>query len=112
MCEVTKHLGTADQVADPGLVAAFSEYGAANRGRGIAYIYTNFRLTADSQELWDKYQPTNIRAIVKGRKIYDPRLDSTAGANPTNSSYIAYSPARLVSELLSKDRTDSTPLRR
>ena len=102
MCEVTKHLGTADQVADPGLVAAFSEYGAANRGRGIAYIYTNFRLTADSQELWDKYQPNNIRAIVKGRKIYDPRLDSTAGANPTNSSYIAYSdnPALCVADYL------------
>ena len=102
MCEVTKHLGSADQVADAGLVSRFDEYGAANRGRGIAYIYTSFRLTADSQELWDKYQPNNIRAIVKGRKIYDPRLDTTAGANPTNSSYIAYSdnPALCVADYL------------
>ena len=33
----------------------------------------------------------NGPADVKGRKVYDPRLDTADGAHPTNASYIAWS---------------------
>ena len=105
---VYKYLGTANQTADPILQSRFTDYTASNKGQGIAYIHTIFTLleATESQELWGKYSPNNIRALVKGRKIYDPRLDvaagNTAGANPTNLSYIAYSdnPALCVADYL------------
>ena len=105
---VAKYLGTAGQTADPILVQRFADYSANNKGQGIAYIHTIFTLleATASQELWGKYSPNNIRAIVKGRKIYDPRLDvaagNTAGANPANATYIAYSdnPALCVADYL------------
>jgi uncharacterized protein YkvS len=88
---VAKYLGTSAQNADATLVAAFTGYTSAHRGRGIAYIRTTFTLTDASQELWDKYAPANIMARVKGNpNIYDPRLDSTAGDDPTNASFIAW----------------------
>jgi hypothetical protein len=105
---VYKYLGTANQTADSILVSRFADYTANNKGQGIAYIHTIFTLleATASQELWGKYSPNNIRALVKGRKIYDPRLDvaagNAAGANPTNLSYIAYSdnPALCVADYL------------
>jgi hypothetical protein len=106
ICTIFKYLGTADQLADPVLKGRFPDYGDNNRGRGIAYIHTIFKLNAESEEVWEKYAPNNIRALVKGRKIYDPRLDvaagNLAGANPTNPSYIAYSdnPALCVADYL------------
>lgn len=88
---VAKYLGTATQTADATLVAAFTGYTSAHRGRGIAYIRTTFTLTDASQELWDKYAPNNIKARVKGNpNVYDPRLDSTAGDDPTNASFLAW----------------------
>ena len=105
---VYKYLGTANQAADQILVSRFADYGTNNRGQGIAYIHTIFTLleATESQELWGKYSPNNIRALVKGRRIYDPRLDvaagNTAGENPTNPTYIAYSdnPALCVADYL------------
>lgn len=105
---VYKYLGTANQTADSILVSRFADYTANNKGQGIAYIHTIFTLleATASQELWGKYSPNNIRALVKGRKIYDPRLDvaagNAAGANPTNATYIAYSdnPALCVADYL------------
>ena len=105
---VAKYLGTAGQTADPILVSRFADYSANNKGQGIAYIHTIFTLleATASQELWGKYSPNNIRALVKGRKIYDPRLDvaagNAAGANPANATYIAYSdnPALCVADYL------------
>lgn len=105
---VYKYLGTANQAADSILVSRFTDYTANNKGQGVAYIHTIFTLleSTGSQELWGKYSPNNIRALVKGRKIYDPRLDvaagNVAGANPTNATYIAYSdnPALCVADYL------------
>jgi len=106
--QVYKYLGTADQTYDPILVSRFADYSTNNKGQGIAYIHTIFTLleATVSQELWGKYSPNNIRALVKGRKVYDPRLDvaagNAAGANPANPSYIAYSdnPALCVADYL------------
>ena len=103
---VTKFLGTSDQSADANLVANWFGYTENHRGREIAYIHTQFVLNDDSQEVWDKYSPNNIKALVRGRKIYDPRLDSTPGANPTNASYISYSdnPALAIADYLINNR--------
>tara|TARA_R110000796_G_scaffold37353_2_gene94364 strand:+ start:9102 stop:13580 length:4479 start_codon:yes stop_codon:yes gene_type:complete len=103
---VQKFVGSPDQTADAILVATWPDYTTNHRGREIAYIHTQFILTDESQEVWDKYSPSNIKAIVRGRKIYDPRLDVTPGANPTNSSYIAYSdnPALAVADYLINTR--------
>lgn len=104
---INKHLGSSTQAADTALRSAFpSTYATTNQGKSIAYITTKFSLTDETAELWDKYSPSNIKSRVKGRKIYDPRLEvaagGTAGASPTNSSYIAWSdnPALAVSDYL------------
>ena len=106
IAKINKHLGTSTQTADSDLSAAFTGYGSNHTGKGIAYIVTKFTLTDESQETWDKYSPQNIKALVRGAKLYDPRLEvadgGTAGASPTNASYIAYAPnpALAVSDYL------------
>jgi hypothetical protein len=101
--KIIKNLGTSLQVADEDLVTSFSEYTAAHRGRGIANIATTFVLNGESQAIWDKYSPSDIKALVKGRnEIYDPRLDITVGASPTSATYQAYTdnPALCVADYL------------
>jgi hypothetical protein len=106
IAKINKHLGTSTQTADSDLSAAFTGYGSNHTGKGIAYMVTKFTLTDESQETWDKYSPQNIKALVRGAKLYDPRLEvadgGTAGASPTNASYIAYAPnpALAVSDYL------------
>ena len=109
ICIINKHLGTATQAADSMMVNAFTDYTSAHQGKGIAYIAMKWKLNEDSAEVWDKYAPTDIKAIVKGRKIYDPRLeyaaDGTYGQDVTNASYIAYStnPALCLADYLIND---------
>jgi len=105
ICKINKHLGSSTQTADSDLVAAFTNYTANHRGRGIAYIVTKWTLNEDSQETWDKLSPNDIRALVKGRKVYDPRDDTSAGANPTSASYISFSdnPALCLADYLTND---------
>ena len=106
ICIINKHLGTATQAADSMMVNAFTDYTSAHQGKGIAYIAMKWKLNEDSAEVWDKYAPTDIKAIVKGRKVYDPRLeyaaDGTYGQDVTNASYIAYStnPALCLADYL------------
>jgi len=106
ICRVDKYLGTEDQAADSVLSSTYGGYNSNHRGRGIAYIHTTFTLTDASQELWDKYSPNNIKALVRGKKVYDPRLDVTPGADPTNAAYIAYSdnPALCIADYLINTR--------
>jgi predicted nucleic acid-binding Zn-ribbon protein len=106
ICIINKHLGTATQAADSMMVNAFSDYTSAHQGKGIAYIAMKWKLNEDSAEVWEKYAPSDIKAIVKGRKVYDPRLeyaaDGTYGQDVTNASYIAYStnPALCLADYL------------
>lgn len=108
--KINKHLGTDTQAADSDLVAAFTAWTSDHQGKGIAYVVTKWTLDEDSQETWDKYTPNNIKALVQGKKIYDPRLEyaavSTYGQATTNASYIAYgdNPALcLVDYLINSD---------
>jgi hypothetical protein len=72
---IKKHLGTTAQTADSDLVAESASLWTANhRLRGIAYVYV--RLQFD-QNVFPNGIP-NIKAVVKGKKVYDPRDGTTA----------------------------------
>lgn len=71
--QVIEHLGTADQVADAALVAAGVGWTTDHRLRGVAYLYC--RLTW-SRDIYPRGIP-NIKAVVRGKKLYDPRDLST-----------------------------------
>lgn len=70
---VKKHLGTTDQAADSDLIV---ECGltADFRLRGIAYIYARLEYSHDAFPLGTP----NISAVVKGKKVYDPRTLTAA----------------------------------
>ncbi len=66
---VRKHLGAEDQEADDLLVAEVPGWSAAHRLQGIAYLYVRFEYHPDVFPLGIP----NVAAVVKGKKIYDPR---------------------------------------
>jgi predicted phage tail protein len=48
-------------------------------------------LNEDSAETWDKFAPSNVKALVKGKPVYDPRLDTGApNYNPLDQLFITY----------------------
>ena len=67
------HLGAADQQADSNLVNAVADWTADHRLRGIAYLYCKFNFDADA---FPNGLP-EITAVVKGKKVYDPRTAAT-----------------------------------
>ena len=72
---VSKHLGAPDQAADADAVATFPETWTANhRLRGRAYVYVKL----DFDENWWPNGIPNIKAVVRGKKVYDPRTGVTA----------------------------------
>lgn len=71
---ISKHLGTTTQTADADLVAEVDEWTTDHRLQGVAYLY--IRLQYDP-EIWPTGIP-NIKAVVKGKKVYDPRTTLTA----------------------------------
>ena len=77
ICVIKKHLGEASQTADVLLTGPFANYTSAHRGDGIAYLAMKWVLNDDSAETWDKFAPSNVRALVKGKSVYDPRTDTT-----------------------------------
>jgi len=95
---VRKYTGTSTQTVDSILNAAITEWDSEHRGRGIAYLA--LRYTFD-QEVYRNGKP-DVTCIVQGKKCYDPRLDTSPGANPTNSSYAAYTtnPALCLADYL------------
>lgn len=80
LAEFHKHLGTASQVVNAGLAAAFehtSDIPTTFRGRGLAYLVCRFILANNSRNMFTGV-PQNVRALVKGAKVYDPRRDPTS----------------------------------
>jgi len=77
ICKINKHLGASGQTVDSDLDSAFATITTAHKGVGLAYIVTKWVLTSESDEIWSKYQPSDIKALVKGRKIYDSRTTTT-----------------------------------
>ena len=89
---VKKHLGTTTQTADSDLVSEVDEWTTDHRLQGICYLYVRLEFDADA---FPNGIP-NISALVKGKKLFDPRDSTTAySTNPalvirdylTNTSY-------------------------
>lgn len=69
------HLGTSNQSADADLIAKLPfVWTADHKGSGVAYVV--FRLDRD-EKIYPSGAPQNFYVHVKGRRLYDPRLDST-----------------------------------
>jgi hypothetical protein len=82
------YAGTTSQSVDFKLNAAFPSSFTSNfRGRGIAYIASSFDW--GKGKTYESGVP-NIAVVVKGKKCYDPRLDPSPGASPTNPTNIAW----------------------
>ncbi len=73
LVRVNKHLGAAAQAADSDLVSEVTEWTTDHKLSGITYVYV--RLLFD-QDVFINGLP-NIKAVVKGRKVYDPRDTNT-----------------------------------
>ncbi len=70
---IKKFLGTEGQLADPNLVAEVPNWTANHRGRGVAGVYVRMTYNRDAY-------PTgtpNVSAVVRGKKLFDPRNDET-----------------------------------
>ena len=84
---IRRYAGTASQNVDYILNAAFpSSWPSTSRGRGIAYAALSFKY--GNGKTYSGAPAVTL--VVKGKKCYDPRLDVSPGANPTNPSYIAW----------------------
>jgi hypothetical protein len=72
-----KH-GTATQTVISALNSAFPTLwtSGAHRARGWSLLYTKMTLK-DGNDAFENGIPQNLRALVRGHKVYDPRLDST-----------------------------------
>lgn len=71
--KIVAHLGASDQSADASLVSANVGWTAAHRLRGVCYLYV--KLTWD-QNIYPRGIP-NIKAVVRGKKLFDPRTATT-----------------------------------
>ena len=83
-----RRLGTNTQTHVTQLATAFTDWTSAYDGKGVAYIVCAFELgTATGEGVWAQGAPQNIRAVIKGKKLYDPRLDSTQTGIPGSGSH-------------------------
>ena len=70
---IKKHLGSVDQEADPTMIDEIEEWTENHRLRGVAYLY--IRLIYN-RNIWPSGIP-KVTAVVKGKKVYDPRSQTT-----------------------------------
>jgi hypothetical protein len=71
---VKKHTGAIEQAADADLIAEVPGWDVNHKLNGIAYVYVRLQY---SQDVFGTGIP-NVSAIVKGKKVFDPRDGSTA----------------------------------
>ena len=78
---IFKYLGTYNQAASSLLDSTYTEWTSAHQLKGIAYLHVRFIYDT---ETYASGPPQNVYALVKGRRVYDPRLDSTNGGSGTH----------------------------
>lgn len=84
---VRRYTGTASQTVDWILNNRYpSVFTSDFRGRGVTYVANSFDW-GDGKMFQG---PPIMTFVVMGKKCYDPRLDSSPGADPTNAAYIAW----------------------
>lgn len=71
---IKQHLGAADQTADADLVSEVTDWTTDHRLRGVSYLYVRMEF---DQDTFPNGVP-EITAVIKGKKVYDPRTDTTA----------------------------------
>ena len=79
---VKKHLGNPDQLADANLVSDVGQWTTAHKIQGKTYIYAKFTFDKD---VYPNGVP-NISAIIKGKKLYDPRATSFTASSSSVST--------------------------
>jgi len=96
---IRRYTGAASQTVDWILNHQWAAWDANHKFLGNAYVALSFKYDSG---VYSQGKPNPIRALVQGKKIYDPRLDTTPGANPTNPSYIQYSnnPALVITDYI------------
>lgn len=70
---IKKHLGSPTQNADSDLVSEVSDWTSDHKLSEIAYIYVRYEFNRD---VFPNGIP-NVSAYVRGKKLYDPRTDTT-----------------------------------
>ena len=71
---IKKHLGSPTQSADSDLVSEVTEWTVDHKLENVAYIYVRLKY---NQNKFPQGLP-NIKAVVKGKEVYDPRTTSYA----------------------------------
>ena len=79
---VKKHFGDPAQVADANLVSDVTQWTTNHKISGKAYLYLKFTFDKD---VYPNGIP-NISAIIKGKKLYDPRATSFTASSGTVST--------------------------
>ena len=75
IAQIQEKLGTADQSYSP--IDGSEVWDASHTASGVAYLHCTFLYSADA---YPSGAPT-ITAVVKGKKLYDPRTQTTAYSN-------------------------------
>lgn len=76
---IRSYTGAPGQVADPDLIAASGgRWTSQHIGTGIAYLY--IRLEYD-QQVFGQIGVPEIKAVVRGKRVFDPRTSTTAWTN-------------------------------
>jgi hypothetical protein len=77
------YLGTSTQTVDTDVQTYIQEWDDTHKGKGLTYVV--YKLQYD-EKIWPNGAPTDLFAVVRGRRLYDPRLDSTAGGSGSQRS--------------------------
>lgn len=85
---IRRYVGTSTQIRDFTLFDRYTGFWTgAHRGRGICYAAISYDW-GDGKVFQGR--PPVMSFEIKGKKCYDPRLDSSPGNDPTNAAYIAW----------------------
>ena len=75
---ILTHLGSPSQTADATLISeSEGQWTTDHKLSGVAYIYVRLKF---DQDAFPNGRPT-IKAVIRGKKIYDPRTTTTAYSN-------------------------------
>ncbi|HEY3679030.1 MAG TPA: phage tail protein [Bradyrhizobium sp.] len=71
-------LGPSTEVVQPDWNAAFTAITTNHIGYGVAKLVIRMKRSTTA---WPNGAPSNFQALVSGKRVYDPRLDSTNGGS-------------------------------
>jgi hypothetical protein len=75
------YLGDDAQPVNGDLDTTFTDITTAFRLRGVTHVIFRLRYNDATAEVWKEGIPRNLKAVIKGRLVYDSRLDSTNGGS-------------------------------